>query len=457
MKRPFGFLFIFLVLGVLLQRIVHLQVTLFGILLLFCAASLLSILFKGGRAPGLALLMIILGVVVQYHADEMPSRLPLADNQYEKVTMELLTVPRERKWYWEVDVRILSVAEENTGYTIHEKSRLQIPKTEAVLEELKPGYLLEARQVKVISRLTQRPLEDYEVYLRSKGILHIIRLSAHSDSRVAAPEGASLILLSGRIKSRIENFLDRSISVPQVDLMKSILFGNQGYLNEEMLDAFSKSGTAHIVAVSGLHIGIIVLILEKLLSFFSVGRNQRLIITLLFIGCYGFLVGLPISIVRAGLMYGLYVLAYFVHRRYDSINGLMFIAFISILWNPFTLYTVSFQLSFGATLSILLFYPIIAACLNKLPGYIRGLLSVTLAAQLGTIPIILYHFQQISLISIGANLLIVPLLGVLLTLALAAIGLGTLWNPLGIGINQLTNLLLTYIYKNGSIYGRLTL
>ncbi|GAB6084812.1 ComEC/Rec2 family competence protein [Alkaliphilus crotonatoxidans] len=448
MKRPFVILFIFLVLGMILQRFLDLSISPFKLLILYGILSLLTLLIQEGKWIGIAFITLILGIAVQQYVDQIPSRLPPSDQPYSRMTMRVLSSPRERNWYWEADVKILKVQKDGREYGVNQRSKLQIPKS-VPIQDLKPGYLLEGRGVRLVSTLTEGPFTGYDAYLRSRGIFHIIRISSPDQLKAELPSRSSLKLFSGRIRSSIEDYITISLGEAQGNLLKSILLGNQGYLDEAMLSNFSKSGTAHIIAVSGLHIGILVMILERLLTFLSIGRNPRLLITLILITFYGFMVGLPISIVRAGMMYMLYVMAYFLHRRYDSVNSLMLIGFISVVSNPYALGTVSFQLSFGATLSILLFYPIMAKALKGLPKAIGGLMAVTLAAQLGTVPIILYHFQQISIISPLANLLIVPLLGLILTLALGSVTLGILVKPLGLWVNRLIHLLLTYI--NGMV------
>lgn len=445
MRRPFVFLFIFLVLGIILQSLLNLIIPIPLILGLYFALGL-SLVFTQKRSTlWIGILMVFLGFTLQQASIQQPSKLQGTTGSF-SIRAEVLKEPMEKNWYYEVDIMLLTLEQQEKGMLVEEKSRLQIPKEVISIAELQPGMIIKAEHGKLVELLVQRPLTGYEIYLRSKGIRHVLRIGK-GDFAIERPVQAfKPRILSGRLKAHVETFLNKSLADPQGDIMKSILFGNQGYLKDDMLNAFSKSGTAHIVAVSGLHIGMIVLILEKLLSFLALGKNKRMIIISAFIIVYGFIVGFPISIIRAGLMYLLFVLAYFIDRQYDSLNALMLIGFMSLLWNPFYLMTASFQLSFSATLSILLFYPLLETYLKKLPSSIRSLLSVTIAAQLGTMPITLYYFQQFSIIALLANLLIVPLLGVVLALGLLAISISFISIPLGDLVNQLTNLLLTYIY-----------
>lgn len=443
-KRPFVFLFVFLALGMVFQRTFQLHLSIGLLSLMVLAISILMLFIKELAWPTLGLLIIILGGVLQHRALHTPTQLPLEENQLTKVTLVPLGAPVERKWVWEADVKLIAYEREGQRIPLEEKARLQIPKEARLLEEMKPDHPITLGLVGIKSTLTQRPLNSYECYLRSKGILHILTVSKKVLYTLEpAPRG--LGRLRQGLKSHVEAFLEDTLGQRQGALMKSILFGNQGYMDDTMVEAFSKSGTAHIVAVSGLHIGILVMILDKLLTFGEIGKNYRLVLILGCILGYTYLVAFPVSMVRAAGMYALQVLAYFLHRRYDALNALGLIGTVTLLFNPFALYTVSFQLSFGATLGILLFYRPLKECFKGLPQWLGGLLAVTIAAQLTTTPLIILHFQQLSLISIVTNLFIVPLLGGLLTLALGAILLGTLIPTLGGWMNYLTNLLLSYI------------
>jgi len=284
---------------------------------------------------------------------------------------------------------------------------------------------------------------SYDLYLKSRGIHHRLQASA-SDVVLLTREGMYHKGFLAENRWRTLSFLDHSLQEPQNQLMKSVLLGNQGFLEEDLREAFSQTGTAHIIAVSGLHVGILVIIFTLFFKTLGLGKKLYLWLILGILFVYGYLIGFPISMVRAGMMYGLYVLAFYQHRPYDGLHALGVVGVVSLLINPLTLFTVSFQLSFTATASIIILYPKFAKGLVFLPELLRGLVAVTLAAQLGTLPLMAYYFGQISIIAILANLLLMPSMGMLLSLGLAGIFLSFIALPLGFAVNFFTNGLLTY-------------
>lgn len=288
-----------------------------------------------------------------------------------------------------------------------------------------------------------KPLSSYDLYLKSRGIHNRLQASP-SQVELLSREGVfHRAGLSGN-RQKVLNFLDRSLQEPQNQLLKSVLFGNQGFLQEDLREAFAQTGTAHIIAVSGLHVGILVLLFTFFFRVLGLGKQLYLWLVLGIIFLYGYTIAFPISMVRAGIMYGLYILAFYQHRPYDGPHALAVVGVLSVLINPLTLFTVSFQLSFTATASILFLYPKLKKGLNFLPKYFRNLVAVTIAAQLGTLPLMAYYFGQVSVISIGANLLLMPTMGMLLSLGITGILLGLILEPLGMAVNLFTNGLLSY-------------
>lgn len=284
---------------------------------------------------------------------------------------------------------------------------------------------------------------SYDLYLKSRGIHNRLQASL-VDVELLSKEGLyHHRFLAGNRWKALE-FLDQSLQEPQNHLMKSVLFGNQGYLEEDLQETFSQTGTAHIIAISGLHVGILVIIFTVFFKTLGLGKRLYLWLILGILFLYGYLIGFPISMLRAGMMYGLYILAFYQNRPYDGLHALAVVGVVSLLINPLTLFTVSFQLSFTATSSIILLYPKFAKGLMFLPKLLRGLVAVTLAAQLGTLPLMAYYFGQISIISIVANLLLMPTMGMLLSLGLAGIFMSFIALPLGMAVNFFTNGLLTY-------------
>ncbi|WP_160719915.1 ComEC/Rec2 family competence protein [Isachenkonia alkalipeptolytica] len=287
------------------------------------------------------------------------------------------------------------------------------------------------------------PDSSYDLYLKSRGIHNRLQASP-SQVELLSKDGFYHQGFFPENRRRALNFMDHSLQEPQNQLMKSVLLGNQGFLEEDLREAFAQTGTAHIIAVSGLHVGILVIVFTLFFRALGIGKQLYLWMILGILFLYGYLIAFPISMVRAGMMYGLYILAFYQHRPYDGLHALAVVGIISLFVNPLALFTVSFQLSFTATASILLLYSKFDKGLSFLPKLLRSLVAVTLAAQLGTLPLMAYYFGQISIISIGANLLLMPTMGMLLSLGITGVFLGLIIEPLGMAVNVFTNGLLTY-------------
>ena len=365
--------------------------------------------------------------------------------------IKILREAKLKKGYSEHEVEIINIFadKKSKGIKVGQKAQLNIFQSSTEDLMLAVGDIIEIKNAnirKLMKDYEKDKINGYELFLKSRGLEYILNVNIENIAKIDMNfKCINIPDRSYRAKIYLEDFLDSTLDFENSDILKSIMFGNQGYLSNDRLDMFSRTGTAHIMAVSGLHVGLMVVVIDRFLKLVRVGRNKRLYLTIFILIFYGYMVYFPISIVRAGAMYLLYVAAYFLERRYDSINALFFIGFILLIYRPMTIFSISFQLSFIATLSILLLSPILNEKLNKIIGPLSPLLSVTLAAQIGTFPIMAYHFNQISLISLLTNLLIVPMISPMLSVAFFSILIGAISFRLGFFINKITNHLLNYI------------
>jgi competence protein ComEC len=202
----------------------------------------------------------------------------------------------------------------------------------------------------------------------------------------------------------------------------ALLLGYKEDLNPETMQSFSKTGTLHVLAVSGLHAGIIFMILNVLTSFFlrfKRGKQIQSLLVLLGIWYYAYVTGLSPSVCRASLMFSLMAIAKLNNRKTSSFNVVFMSAFILMLINPFIIVDVGFQLSYTAVLGILYLQPKLQNIYKpkfKVDEYIWGLITVSFAAQLFTFPLSIYYFHQFPLYFLLSNLLIIPLILVVLIL-----------------------------------------
>jgi competence protein ComEC len=234
-------------------------------------------------------------------------------------------------------------------------------------------------------------------------------------------------------------------------LLAGLLLGEKGDLPEETRWAFSRAGVMHILAVSGLHVAILLGVCLSLLSIARARGLAGLAATVLVTFLYVAITGFPASAVRAGLMAASASIGLFVERRYDALNGLCIAGLLILLASPLALFDVGFQLSFVATAALVLFYGKIIALFDRrqtsrfLMKWVVSPFAVTLAATLGTAPLILWYFSRVSLLSLFANLVVVPLVGSALPLGILTVVTDAFSHGLASVLAQTLNLNLSAI------------
>ena len=230
---------------------------------------------------------------------------------------------------------------------------------------------------------------------------------------------------------------------PEASLLAGILLGVDTGLSKDLQQSFKDTGTAHIIAISGFNIAIIAGLFFALFSR-VLGQLRGSIVAILGIALYTFLVGADAAVVRAAIMGGISLTARQLGRRNDGFNALMLSAVFMSVWNPNTPWDVGFQLSFFATLGLILYAePFQNWAVNLITRYtspgtaqqiaapISEYFLLTLAAQLTTLPIMAYHFKRISLVSLIANPFILPVQPAVMIVGGIAVILSLVWLPLG--------------------------
>lgn len=271
---------------------------------------------------------------------------------------------------------------------------------------------------------------DYRMYLAKEGIGLVCEKA--TDVRVLPEDWPGRLRRFLYIpKHFFERALSRSLSEPEAGLAKGLLLGGNDYLPATLKDIFARIGLTHIVAVSGYNITVIAELFVAFGLMCGLWRRQALWGALGVVVLFILMIGLPASAVRAGLMAGTAFLATHFGRLSRSVNSLLLAAAVMLLLNPLLLrYDVGFQLSFLATLGIILLSPWQERLLTKKEFFGKGLLEIawlTFSAQVFVLPILLFQFQRFSVISLFANILLLPLvpyaMGSAFFVGLAQIGL----------------------------------
>ncbi len=256
------------------------------------------------------------------------------------------------------------------------------------------------------------PFEDfaYDRYLAKDDVYS--RCSYPKIKLISHNNGDWLITQIYQLKNKLQLIINQSLPEPQASLFSAIILGARRGLPQDLLDKFNITGTTHLIAISGLNITIITAVLMDIFLAFYISRKKSFWLITIILIFYMILIGAPASAVRSAVMGWLYILARYVGRLNKSANALLFAASAMILLNPKILRDdAGFQLSFLAVLGLIYFSPLFANIFKKFPSNfgLKEALQTTLAAQLSTMPLIIYSFSRFSLIGPVTNLLVVPI------------------------------------------------
>lgn len=284
---------------------------------------------------------------------------------------------------------------------------------------------------------------DYRRYLAQKGVGATVFSYEYSIEPGDTIKGNFLIKAGLKIRKRIVYVIENSLPHQQAGLLNGMLTGYRDGLSEEVQEAFSNAGLTHIMAVSGANVAFLLLPLSYLMKLLRLRRQISNILLIAFLTLFIFVTGFEPSVLRAAIMASVLLIAQMLFREPDTYSAIAVSCVLLLAVNPFMLFNIGFQLSYGATLSIVMFYKNIRNLLTTgrlqkrpehegkapapasapepvqekpkafIPGWMADTLAVTMAAQLGVLPVTVLYFNKISLVAILTNLLVVSLLEII--------------------------------------------
>ena len=272
---------------------------------------------------------------------------------------------------------------------------------------------------------------DYRRYMAFQKVWGTAYSSAEKLHVLQRRAAAGPAVILDEVRSRVDALIDQSRPGPQRDVLRALILGDRSRIPPDLREAFHRTGIGHLLAISGLHIGIVagaafsvlVILLSRIeiLLWHAWVRKAAAIGAFIPALAYALLAGMSPSTQRALAMVGMFLLTFLLQREQDSVNTLAVAALLILLFDPTALYSISFQLSFTAVFFIIvglsrLQRPPTAAGSStalgsRLGRKLAGFCIVTLAATIGTLPLIMAYFQQVSLIGLISNLVFVPLVG----------------------------------------------
>lgn len=279
---------------------------------------------------------------------------------------------------------------------------------------------------------------DYKAFLESRNIYTQIRV----DSVVRINPDSSLFSWIS-IRKKALKLVDQNFDSVTAPIAKALLLGYKNELEGNTKQAFARSGLSHIMAVSGLHVGLIIAPFWLIIPYFWTkkhGTKIGLALLILILIFYAGLTGFSVSVLRASVMAVLLTYGKLFSKSSDSLNLMGIAALVILLFDPSQLFEIGFQLSFSAVLIILLVLPVIQ---NLIPYWVRikwygapvMVIIISLVVQLGLYPLQAFYFGEVSLISPLANALFVPLLSIIVPLSLLALIISSVIPAVGFFIN----------------------
>jgi competence protein ComEC len=272
---------------------------------------------------------------------------------------------------------------------------------------------------------------DYRRYMAFRGIHGSAWVRAEklqTDGRRTLSPAARLVQGARHRLARLIDATSQDAYPEETAVLKALVFGDRSGIDDRLRERFNRAGVGHLLAISGLHVGIVATVvfacLHWLFSFSSPllwrgwGRQWAAVLTLIPVWGYGMLAGMSPSTLRAGIMVTVFLAALILGRAQDTLNTLAVAALVILSLFPPALFSISFQLSFAAVMAIVYGFEKIGGtkdvARSQTTRVFRRLVSfmlVSLLAIAGTTPVVLFHFNQTSIVGIVVNLLLVPLVG----------------------------------------------
>jgi len=295
--------------------------------------------------------------------------------------------------------------------------------------------------------------QGYREFLARQGIYLLMRIrDTRQIIRQDGSRGSRLMSFSFRLRDRIEQVIRRNLADLPASILSAMVLGQRRGIPWLVNNSMVKSGTVHILVVSGFNVGIVAFIISLSLKIMRIRRKTRIILTVICLIIYCLTTGASNPVIRATVMGSVFLLAYLFKRAPDIYNSLSCAALFILLINPRQLFDVGFQLSFASVAAIIYLYPKLRAFLrvrdygSKVLRFICDGLLVSFCAWMGTMGIIAYNFRIISPVTVLANLLIAPLAGLItlcgFTLVLCGLFFPFLAGPVSTTCRMLVTLLL---------------
>lgn len=287
---------------------------------------------------------------------------------------------------------------------------------------------------------------NYREYLQTKGIYGTLE----ADKKISVIKTKNLNIINSlinKLSCKFKNNLDKLLSEKVSGLAKGILLGDSYSIDENVKENFQKCNLSHMLAVSGAHLSYLILGINTILNKKFLGIKQQKIICIVIIIIYMIITNMSPSVIRAGISTIIAICSTFIYRKQDTYTTMSIALLLTLINNPFTLFNIGLQLSYLATLSIVIFYSKISKYnkKKKIKKYILDNIMLTLSANILILPLIVYNFNIIPLNSILSNFLVGPILGICIILGFITLVISLIGMPFAMIFAMVLNLLLDLV------------
>jgi len=424
-KIPFVRLLLALLPGIILAKVFHFSLLITTVLVLVGAGlTILTVIFyrilnlyKFQWIPGITihLLMSFLGLHLSIINDPRNSGQHFADLEKDALIISVINEPRLLNGTVRFEGQVKYVLFKNerksaSGYLLVAFKVDSVKNPPIVYGDL----LLIPSNINAI----QGPLNpgefDYRKFLANKQVYHQIFTQPEYVHKLQSETGNSLISFALKLRKQAVGYFNRYILNPDAAAIAStLILGYRADLSTDIIEAYSKTGTMHVLSVSGMHVGLVFLVLNQLLKKLDRGKGFRYLkptLIILLIWFYALITGFSPSVCRAAMMLSFYVLGKALNRSQNSYNLIAISAFLLLIYNPYFLFDVGFQLSYLAVLGLVYFHPKIYHLFHIKSRFIDQIWNysaLSVAAQLATFSLSIYYFHQFPVYFLISNLFIV--------------------------------------------------
>jgi len=364
----------------------------------------------------LQVFLVIIGLLSYENYNEKPE---LYDKGIFMAT--ILEKPQEKENSFKSVLEITHVKNNDSVFKTNEKALVYFKKNEAA-KELSPGENIVFNNCPQMIRNNRNPFEfDYKKYLLNKKIYRQVYLATDKWKKVELPNKKSIVLVAEEVREKLLTvFRNQQFEKNELEILSALTLGYKRGLDPETKRVFSSAGAMHVLAVSGLHVGIIFWVFSILFGFLKKIKSGRIffaIFSILILWVYAFITGLSPSVFRAATMFSIFVVGDNLKRKANTYNSLAASSMFLLLINPNNLFEVGFQLSYLAVFGIVFLQPKLSMLIyinNKILKFFWSLLTVSFSAQIATFPLTAFYFNQFPTYFWITNILIIPAVMILI-------------------------------------------